>query len=154
MENHSARELWANFLKGQIVPVRRIQPRVMHFYNSQEESLRSLRNVLDGRKTSYTHCLQVLQLNNEILPRIYDFVVLTDYNGEARCIVKNTSVRLIPWFSATEEMARSDGEDGLSLLEWKSRHWNYFAHELARHGKVPGPSMVVVHQKFDLIYTG
>ncbi len=154
MENHSARELWANFLKGQIVPVRRIQPRVMHFYDSQEESLRALRLVLEGTKTSHTHCLQAMQLNNEILPRIYDFVVLTDYHGEARCIVKNSSVKLLPWFNVTDEMARTDGAIDLGLHEWKDRHWTYFGRELARHGKVPRKSMIVVHQKFELIYTG
>lgn len=153
MDNPSAQDLWAQFLKGQIVPVRKIHPRVGHFFDNQEESHRSLNLVLDKKKTSYSQSLQVIQLKNQVIPRIYDFVVLTDYHGEARCIVKNTKVRLIPLFNITSEQARTDGEGDLSLTDWKKIHWNFFARELAAFGKIPKDSMIVVHQSFELIYS-
>lgn len=152
MENPSARELWAEFLKGQIVPVRKIHPRVDYFFDNQDDSVRSLRLVLDNRKTSYSQSLQVVQLRNERIPRIYDFTILTDFEGSARCIVKNTKVELIPWFNINRDHAITDGEGDQSLHDWKKMHWAFFARELARHGKIPKESMVVVHQKFDLIY--
>lgn len=153
MENPSARELWAQFLKGQIVPVRRIQPRVAHFFDNTEDSRRSLQRVLERRKTSYSQSLQVLQLRNEVIPRVYDFVILTDFEGEARCIVKNTRVQLLPWFGISQEHAQTDGEGDLSLHDWKKIHWGFFARELARYGRIPKEAMIVVHQKFEVIYT-
>lgn len=152
MDNPSARELWAQFLKGQIVPVRKIQPRVAHFFDNQEDSSRSLHLVLQGRKKSYSQSLQALQLRNEIIPRIYDFVILTDFHGKAECIVKNSKVRLLPLFQVGATEVSTDGEGDLSVTEWKRIHWNFFARELARYGKIPKESMIVVHQSFDLIF--
>ena len=78
--------------------------------------------------------------------------MVTDWNGDARCIIRTTAVKLLPYFSIREEHARLEGEGDKSLDHWKKVHWEYYTRELSELGTKPTESMIVVFEQFEMLY--
>ena len=86
------------------------------------------------------------------LPRLGDFTILTTWEGEAKCIVRTTAVRLKPFFSISASYAKLEGEGDGSLEYWKKAHWEYYTRELQPFGRVPRESMIVVCEIFERVF--
>ncbi|HZJ19442.1 MAG TPA: ASCH domain-containing protein, partial [Pricia sp.] len=105
-----------------------------------------------GIKRATSHSLLGMQYRKEALPKIGDFIVVTDWEGKAQCIVRTTKVTLKPFFAIDAAYAQREGEGDKSLAYWKKVHWEYFAKELAAFGRVPRESMIVVCQEFEMVF--
>ena len=79
-----------------------------------------------------------------------NFSVVTDWNGKAKCIIKTTEVKLIPFFSITDEIAQIEGKKSLNY--WKKIHWNQYTHELAKFNRLPTESMIIVCEIFEKVH--
>lgn len=127
-------------------------PQVIHFCDNQQDADLCADLVKNGIKKATTDSLLGLQYRNEPLPRIGDFKVVTNWKGEAQCIIKLTSVKLKPYFSIDAAYAHLEGEGDKSLDYWKKVHWDYFTRELEPFGRVPRESMILVCQEFERIF--
>ena len=152
MKNKSAKRLWGDFLDHHLEYAFAPEPRVEHFGDTKEIANSCLELVLKGKKRATSPSLVGLQCRNEPLPKIGDFTVLTNWDGEAKCIVRTVGVRLRPFFSITASYAKLEGEGGGSLEYWKKTHWEYYTRELEPYGRVPRDSMIVVCEIFDKVY--
>lgn len=150
MDNSSARSLWGDYLDKNVKYAFVKEPRVISFSDIPEEADQLLDAVLKGSKRAVTHSLQGLQLRKEPLPRIGDFTVLLDGNGEARCIIRTVAVRMRPLFSVPASYAELSGLPSLQV--WKDLHWEYFKRELEPFGKRPLESMIVICEIFEKVY--
>ncbi|WP_341206392.1 ASCH domain-containing protein, partial [uncultured Psychrosphaera sp.] len=68
--------------------------------------------------------------NDEILPNVGDLNIITNWNGEAQCIIETTKVSIVPFNEITEEYAALEGEGDKTLKYWKQVHWSYYHREL------------------------
>ena len=93
-----------------------------------------------------------MQIRKEPLPKIGDFMVITDWEGNAQCIVRTTAVKFKPYFSIDEAYAELEGEGDKSLEYWQKTHWEYFTKELEPFGRVPRESMIIVCQEFEKVF--
>lgn len=152
MENASARNLWGDFLDAHLEFASEDAPRVIHFYDNEKDANVCADLACKETKRAMSHALKGLQLRNEPLPKIGDFYVVTDWNGNAKCVIRTTSVKLLPYFSIREEHARLEGEGDKSLDQWKNTHWDYFSRELGQFGAAPKDSMIVVFEQFEMLY--
>ncbi|MCK0161049.1 ASCH domain-containing protein [Allomuricauda sp. F6463D] len=152
MENASARNLWGDFLDAHLEFASEDAPKVIRFYDNEIDANRSADLTCKETKRATTHSLKGMQLRNEPLPKIGDFYVVTDWEGNALCIIRTTAVKLLPYFSVREEHARLEGEGDKSLDYWKKAHWDQFAQELTQFGKTPKESMIVVFEEFEMLY--
>ncbi len=152
MENASARNLWGDFLDAHLEFASEDAPKVIHFCDNEKDANLCADLVSKETKRATSHSLQGLQLRNEALPKIGDFYVVTDWNGNAKCIIRTTRVKLLPYFSIREEHARLEGEGDKSLDHWKKTHWDYYTRELEKFGKSPKESMIVVFEEFEMLY--
>jgi uncharacterized protein YhfF len=78
--------------------------------------------------------------------------VVTDGAGRARCVLRTTSVGVIPFSEVGEGFAAAEGEGDLSLDYWREGHWRYFGRELASFGRLPQLDMPVVCECFEVVY--
>src|SRR5690606_23083188 len=101
-------------------------------------------------KRARTLSLKGLQLRHEKLPKIGDFYILTDWKGKAQCVIRTTSVKLLPYFAIREDHARLEGEGDNGLAHWKKTHWDYFQRELSALGTQPSESMILVFEAFEM----
>jgi uncharacterized protein YhfF len=86
------------------------------------------------------------------LPKIGEFLVITNWEGQAQCIVRTTAVRLKPYFSIDGHYAKMEGMGDKSLAHWKETYWAYFTRELEPYERVPRESMIVVCQEFVKVF--
>ena len=152
MENASARNLWGDFLDKHLEFASEDAPKVIHFCDNEKDANICVNLVCKDVKRATSHSLLGLQLRHEELPKIGDFAVVTDWSGKAKCVIRTTSVRLIPFFSVREEHARLEGEGDKSLEYWKKTHWDYYTRELEEFGRTPLESMIVVFEEFETLF--
>jgi len=150
IENISARNMWGDFLDAHLENAFKKVPKVVRFVENGLNADQTAKLVTKGRKRATSCSLLGLQFRKEPLPHVGDFLVITDWEGNAKCIVKITAVRLRPFFNITEDYARSEGYD--SLQQWKEAYWEQYTQELAPFGRVPRESMIVVCQSFEKVF--
>lgn len=144
--------MWGDYLDRHLEYAFAGEPRIGPPGTTRERAEKNLQEVLRGKKRSVTHSLLGLQYRKETLPKIGDFTILTDWEGNARCIVRTVAVHLKPFFSVSASFARMEGEGDGSLEAWKKAHWTLFTEELEPYGKKPHESMIVVCEVFDKVY--
>tara|TARA_R110002051_G_scaffold311946_2_gene386739 strand:- start:1447 stop:1908 length:462 start_codon:yes stop_codon:yes gene_type:complete len=152
MDNASARNMWGDYLDKHLEDAFVDAPKVIHFYDSEKDANEAADLVVKGSKIARSLSLLGIQSRKEPLPKIGDFLVVTDWEGKAKCIIRTTSVKLKPYFSIDETYAKKEGEGDKSLLHWKKTHWEYYSRELAEFNRLPRESMIVVCQEFEKVY--
>ena len=127
-------------------------PKVLHFGNTEKDANESAELVKQGIKRATSLSLLDLQHRQDPLPKIGDFLIVTDWEGRAQCIVRTTKVILKPFFAIDSAYAQREGEGDKSLAHWKKVHWGFFTKELEAFGRVPRESMIVVCQEFEMVF--
>ncbi|MGB5357083.1 MAG: ASCH domain-containing protein, partial [Eudoraea sp.] len=84
MENASARNLWGDYLDQHIEYAFAQEPHVNSLSEDKDESQRQLKLILSGKKRAFSHSLLGLQYRKEKLPKIGDFTIITDIEGNAK----------------------------------------------------------------------
>ncbi|WP_299159921.1 ASCH domain-containing protein [uncultured Eudoraea sp.] len=152
MKNASARNLWGDYLDNHLEYAFSHEPKVTQIGENEKEVKETLNLILSGKKRATSHSLLGLQYRKEPLPRIGDFTVLTDWKGDAKCILRTVAVRLKPFFSIRESYSKIEGEGDLSLAYWKTKHWDQYTRELEAFGRVPRESMIIVCEYFEKVF--
>tara|TARA_R110002049_G_scaffold109580_13_gene258484 strand:- start:2915 stop:3376 length:462 start_codon:yes stop_codon:yes gene_type:complete len=150
--NRSAKSLWGDYLDKHLEDAFVDAPKVEYFCDNEKAANECAKRVQKGEKKTISHSLLGLQLRNERLPKIGDFRIVTDWDGQARCIVRTTAVRLMPMFSIDEKYAQMEAEGDKSLIYWKQTHWEYYKQELAPFNRTPKESMIVVCEEFEKVF--
>jgi uncharacterized protein YhfF len=109
--------------------------------------------VLSGRKVGTAGALWAYEHDGEPVPSPGDFSVVTDGSGVARCVIRTTAVRVVPFEDVDAEHAAAEGEGDLSLAYWREAHRSFFTRELESMGMAASPDMPVVCERFELVFT-
>ncbi|SFR60055.1 ASCH domain-containing protein [Maribacter stanieri] len=152
MENASAKNMWGEYLKTHLEHVFEHAPKTCYFGDNETDANNFAEMTKKETKKAVSHSLLGLQNRNEPLPKIGDFIVLTNWAGEAQCIVRTKSVSLKPYFSIDSTYVQKEGYGDKSLEQWKSYYWNLFTNELQKFKREPRESMIVVCQEFEKVY--
>ena len=107
---------------------------VWYFGNSREMALELLDLVLIGKKTATASSVAMNELDPGNAPFVGGYSVVTDFDGEPRCIVRTVDVRHITFDEVDAEFAADEGEGDLSLEYWRRVHHDYFSREALKHG--------------------
>ncbi|APQ17521.1 ASCH domain-containing protein [Maribacter hydrothermalis] len=151
MENASARNMWGNYLKNHLEDVFHEAPKTMHFGDNEQDANEIAKLIKNGTKKAISYSLLGLQNRNEPLPKIGDYIVVTDWSGEAQCIVSTKAVSLKPYFSIDETYAQLEGNGDKTLNSWKKYYWDFFTKELQKFNRQPRESMIVVCQTIEKV---
>ena len=151
MENASARALWGDFLDKHLEFAFVESPKVVHFCNNEQDADECAELVVKGIKKATSPSLLGIQLRKEKIPKAGDFLIVTDWEGRAQCIVRTTKVTFRPFFAIEAAYALREGEGDKSLDYWRKTHWEYYTKELEPFGRIPRESMIVVCQEFEKV---
>ncbi len=123
-----------------------------HFCDNQPSADELADLVLAGTKRATAGALWAYELEGEPVPKAGDFSVITDWSGEARCVIRTTAVEVVPLGRVTAEFAATEGEGDGSLAYWMAVHREAFARELEPHGLAVSDDMPVVCERFEVVF--
>ena len=152
MKNNSANQLWERFLQQHPEYSNQSQPKAGYFGDNEKDANILAELVQKDIKRATSHSLLGLQLREEPRPKLDDLFIVTDWAGKAKCLIKTTSVKMVPYFAIHAEHARMEGEGDKSLDYWKKVHWDYYTRELEPFGRLPRESMIVVFERFEKVF--
>lgn len=152
MENASARNMWGDYLDAHLEHAFSDSPKTLYFGDNEKDADEWATLVKNGTKKAISHSLLGIQYRNEKLPKIGDFLVVTNWDGNAQCIVRTTAVTLKPYFSINATYAHLEGIGDKTVEHWKKIHWELYTRELNAFGREPRDSMIIVCQEFEKVY--
>jgi uncharacterized protein YhfF len=146
------RQFWAEF---EAVASKEASSRLyesLHFGDSESlaDELASL--VLDGTKRATASLLWSYEADYKPTPKPGDLSIVEQWSGQPVCVIETLSAEIVPFESVNAEFAATEGEGDGSLEYWRRGHWSYFGRECARIGKEPTASMMVVCERFSVVF--
>lgn len=153
MEHESVKQMWEDYLKllGENPNNTSRKYTAWHFCDNEQDANELAELVVCGTKKA-TASLFLSYTDKEELPEVGDLSIIINWNGEAQCIIKTTGVEIVPYKDVTEEFAATEGEGDKSLEYWRRAHWSYFSREMKEIGKEPTEDMLVVCEKFEVVF--
>jgi len=153
MNAESVERMWSAFCAARpVVAGPRAACTSWHFCDNQASADQLADLVLAGTKRATAGALWAYELEDESVPKVGDFSVITDWAGEARCVIRTTAVEVVSLGQVTTEFAATEGEGDGSLAYWKAVHREAFARELEPHGLVVSDDMPVVCERFEVVF--
>ncbi len=103
-----------------------------HFGEDEETANEFLAQILDGRKrmTSQIYCYLEpepdLPLEEQLAyPKVGDLNVITDWDGNPKCVIRTTEARIMEYGSVPFEIARLENGDA-TLEDWQISRAEFF----------------------------
>ena len=153
-EHFSIHNLWKHYLlsMGESPETTSRQYSAWHFCATQEAADELAQLVLAGTKRATTSSLWSIEAEGESLPMEGEISIITNWQGEAQCIIKTTAVEILPYREVSQEFAAAEGEGDKSLQYWRRVHKEAFTHELEDLGLVFSEDMPVVCETFEVVW--
>jgi uncharacterized protein YhfF len=150
--NNSVELLWNDYLKEHPDNKTKPQPVSLYFCDNDKDANECAELVVKGIKQATATSLWWYEINNEPIPKVGDWYIVTDWDGNAKAIVETTEVSLTPFNEITAEFAKIEGEGDKSLEYWKKVHKAYFTREMEPYGEKFSEDMIIIGEKFKMIY--
>ena len=148
----SVNEMWKNYLKSLVDEKKVKSYEAWHFEATEEGANKLAELVLSGKKRATAGLVCAYDYDNDPYPKIGDINIITDWYGEAKCVIKNTNVRIIKFNEMTEELAAKEGEGDLSLEYWKNEHEKFFKMDCEEIGKEFTEDIPFFFIEFEVVY--
>ena len=143
---------WAEFCAetGQVTAANPYQ--FWYFGNSQDAAVELAELVMAGRKTATASLVAVNEFQPEVTPCLGGFSVVTDFQGNPKCVIRTEEVRIVPFCEVDAAFAFDEGEGDQTVEFWREAHHSYFSREAAEFGVDFGPESLVCCERFSLLY--
>ena len=122
-----------------------------HFDLTEESANKLLNLVIEGKKKATSSSYPSYLVEGEDIPKVGDMSVITDWDGNPRCVIKTTIVQIIPFNEITFDLAVLEGEDE-NLQSWRTKHEAFFREEAKEVGYTFTEDMKVVFEQFEVIH--
>lgn len=123
-----------------------------HFELTEEWANELLRLVLIGQKRATSSSLPAYQISGDRIPQVGDFSIVTDWEGNPRCVIETTDVTIIPFKDMTFDICKREGEDD-DLESWRNGHISFFSREAEELGYTFTEDMQVIFEDFKMVYS-
>ena len=125
---------------------------VWYFGLGSEDAEELANLVLAGKKRATASLVWEYEDKPEDAPVLNGYSVVTDFEGNPKCVLQTTELRVLPFNEVDAQFAFDEGEGDQSLDYWRAVHWDYFSRRCAAIGKEPSLEMPVNCERFELLY--
>jgi len=123
------------------------------FFGDSEELANELAAlVLRGTKRATAGAAWFYEAEGQRPPQRGDLSIVTNWAGNPLCVIQTQSVEVVPFREVTAEFAATEGEGDGSLSYWQEAHRAFFTRECARGGREFSEAMLVVCERFAVVY--
>lgn len=153
MVKMSAENMWDAFLSAPNDSAVKCESYSAWPFGANETQAKELAELVKAEDKTATSSLYLLyEMDDEPLPEVGEYNIITDWNGAAEVITKTTRVNIIPFNQVDETFARKEGEGDKSLDDWRKTHVEFFDNELVAMDKTFQEDMYVVCEEFQVVY--
>lgn len=150
-DKYTADELWEEYKKINPLAVDKIE--TFYFCTDRESASNLLDLVLKGEKRGTSSFKQGYDIDHDRLPKVGDYSVVTDFDGNAYCVIKTIRTEIVPFNQAPVEFSRLEGEGDKTYKYWHDCHVEFFTTEcLKDYNIVFTEDMEIVFEEFDVVY--
>ena len=129
-------------------------PASFHFCDNQAAADLCAELVVTERKRATATSLAELQLAGERIPRPGDYGIVTNWAGEAKAVIRTTSVEIRRFRDVDAAFARDEGEGDLTLEWWRTTHDAYYRRVLANSPYTVDDDLEIACERFVLLMAG
>jgi uncharacterized protein YhfF len=153
-EHKSVKEMWESYLIsiGDNIADTNKKYISWHFCDNEEDANDLAELVKQGVKRATTSLYDLYEIEGDALPEEGDLDIITDWHGQAQCIIETKKVTIVPFKEVTEAFAHTEGEGDKTLKYWKEVHINAFSRELESFDKKFSEDMLVLCVEFEMVY--
>ena len=142
-------EFWQLFLTKSNKDIATKYLESFHFEFTEKLANELLELVLSGKKKATSSRWD--SESSETMPQVGDYSIVTDWDGNPRCIIETTAVTVLPFNEITFDICKREGEDD-NLESWQKGHRNFFSED----GKISGyefsETMLVLFEDFEMVF--
>lgn len=142
---------WNRFLEKSGYDKSKKYLEAFHFELTEDLANELLNLVLEGKKKATSSSFKAYEKEGAKLPKIGDLSIITDWNGNPRCVIETKNITIIPFKDITYDICSREGEDD-SLESWREGHSRFFSNEGKEIGYEFTEEMLVVFEDFEVIY--
>ena len=122
-----------------------------HFELTEKLANELLSLVLTGQKQATASSLYAFEIEGNRLPQVGDYSIVTDWEGNPRCVIETTAVAIVPFKSIPFDLCKREGEDE-NLQSWRDGHIRFFQEDGKRLGYAFTEDMPVVFEDFKVAF--
>jgi uncharacterized protein YhfF len=108
--------------------------------------------VVKGIKTATCSLFKEYEAGHEVLPQAGDLSIILDGRDQPLCMIETTSVEIKPFNEVDAQFAYDEGEGDRSLKYWRHVHKRFFNRTCVKIGAQLSEEMLVVCERFKMIY--
>lgn len=108
--------------------------------------------VLQGIKRATCSALWTYERTGEAIPKAGELWLVTNWAGDAQCILETTNVDIIPFNEVSQEFAYAEGEGDRTLRHWREVHERFFRRQFEGTADEFTEIMPLVCQRFEVVY--
>ncbi len=153
-EHKTVKEMWKKYLFtiGENINDTVKTYESWYFCNNEKDANELVGLIKKGIKKATTslHCLY--EIENEPIPKVSDYVTITNWCGIAQCIIQITNINIISFKEVTPAFATKEGEGDKTLSFWRKVHRKFFTLELKEYSKKFSEGMLVICEEFEVVY--
>ena len=146
------KEFWQEFLTITSKDITTTYVEAFHFDLTEKVANELLALVLSGVKQATASSLLAYELREERVPQVGDYNIITDWDGNPRCVIETTNIIILPFNEITFDICKREGEDD-TLESWQRGHRHFFTKEGKMLGYEFTECMPVVFEDFKVVFT-
>ena len=121
------------------------------FFGNSSAMARELAElVISGKKFATASLAEANELQPDEAPVADGYSVVTDFEGNPRCVIQTTEIRHVPFNEVDAQFASDEGEGDQSLEYWRRAHSEYFSKEAPQLGIVFNETSMICCERFIL----
>ena len=124
-----------------------------YFCSDEENASICAALILCGKKTATCSMKYWYESGLEFMPKENHLQVVTNWNGKPTSIIEIIDVSECKFSDVSPEFAIAEGEGNKSLEWWREAHWKFFSKECSDQGLEPSKDMMLVLEKFKVVYS-
>jgi len=144
-------EFWREFLISANKDSSTKYVEAFHFDLTEESANKLLDLVLSGEKRATASSLITCEREIGRVPQVGDYSIVTDWDGNPRCVIETTAVTILPFNEMTFDICKREGEDD-TLESWQEGHRHFFTEEGKIEGYEFSETMPVVFEDFEVVF--
>ncbi len=126
---------------------------VPEYFDDNEQGANILADlVVRGIKQATCSAVWTYRQENEPIPMAGELWLVTNWAGEAQCILETTQVDITPFIVVSAEFAALEGEGDRTLAHWRNVHERFFRRQFEGTPDKFDETMPLVCQQFKLVY--